>query len=101
MWQTFLEKLLPVLINAGIDSLHVTTAPTAAPGATTTPGQAPAPPTATGPIDEIKQLQIFLNEAMTPNPPLVVDGWLGPKTKALLLAGLAKLKPYLPMLGGR
>lgn len=40
----------------------------------------------------VKDLQQFLNLALGLNPPLVVDGWLGPKTDAAIEQGIAMLK---------
>lgn len=40
----------------------------------------------------IKDLQKFLNIALTLNPPLIEDGWLGPKTEEAIEAGIAKLR---------
>lgn len=42
--------------------------------------------------DAIKHLQAFLNIALSLNPKLDEDGWLGPKTEAAIDAGIAKLK---------
>ena len=57
-----------------------------------TPAQ--PPPDATIPIPNaaIKDLQALLNTVLALNPPLAVDGWLGPKTNDAIEAGIAKLK---------
>ena len=41
--------------------------------------------------EAIKDLQKLLNIALILNPPLVEDGWLGPKTEAAIEAGIARL----------
>ena len=38
-----------------------------------------------------RTLQKALNIALILNPPLVEDGWLGPKTEAAIEAGIARL----------
>ena len=40
----------------------------------------------------IADLQRLLNAVVSPQPPLDVDGWLGPKTEAAIELGIAKLK---------
>ena len=40
----------------------------------------------------IADLQRLLNAVADPQPPLNVDGWLGPKTEAAIELGIAKLK---------
>lgn len=59
----------------------------------------PAPPPTTIPAgtvpvpdEAIKSLQTFLNAVLALNPPLKVDGWLGPKTDAAIEEGIARLK---------
>jgi hypothetical protein len=56
----------------------------------------PAPPASDSlaPDQAIKDLQAFLNSALSLNPPLAVDGWLGPKTDAAIEAGIARLRSY-------
>ncbi len=44
--------------------------------------------------EAIKNLQKLLNTALILNPPLVEDGWLGPKTEAAIEAGIARLKSF-------
>jgi len=44
------------------------------------------------PSEAIKSLQLFLNTALVLNPPLVADGWLGPKTEQAIFDGITKLK---------
>ena len=39
----------------------------------------------------VADLQRLLNAVANPQPPLVVDGWLGPKTEAAIELGIAKL----------
>ena len=39
----------------------------------------------------VADLQRLLNAVVDPQPPLVVDGWLGPKTEAAIELGIAKL----------
>lgn len=58
--------------------------------------QTPTAPTATTKVSvpnaAIKDLQTFLNAVLKIDPPLVVDGWLGPKTDAAIEQGIALLK---------
>jgi len=42
--------------------------------------------------EAIKDLQKLLNVALMLNPPLDVDGWLGPKTENAIEMGIYKLK---------
>lgn len=44
------------------------------------------------PSRAIKDLQKLLNAVVKPQPPLDVDGWLGPRTEEAIEAGIAKLK---------
>lgn len=44
------------------------------------------------PSQAIKDLQKLLNLVVDPHPPLVVDGWVGPKTEEAIQIGIAKLK---------
>jgi hypothetical protein len=62
---------------------------------TTAPSTAPAnPPSGTVPVPDaaLKDLQTLLNAALKLNPPLKVDGWLGPKTDAAIEQAIAMLK---------
>jgi len=89
-------------INTLINMYKATTAPvqTTVP-ATPESGDVPAMPSITKKKSpEIEELQAFLNLAVKPQPPLAVDGWLGPKTEAAIHQGVEMLKPYLPMLAG-
>jgi hypothetical protein len=54
----------------------------------------PPPLNPQAPNQAIKDLQTFLNAALSLNPPLVVDGWLGPKTDAAIEAGIVKIRSY-------
>jgi hypothetical protein len=42
----------------------------------------------------IADLQRLLNAVADPQPPLVVDGWLGPRTEEAIELGIAKLKSF-------
>jgi len=42
----------------------------------------------------IADLQRLLNAVADPQPPLEVDGWLGPKTEAAIELGIAKLREF-------
>ena len=75
-WQAIFRLAVPVVTGL----LQNTVATTATPLAPTSPNKA------------IKDLQMFLNIALVLSPPLVADGWLGPKTEAAIEAGIAKLK---------
>lgn len=44
--------------------------------------------------EAIKALQSLLNTALGLNPPLVEDGWLGPKTEAAIMTGVARLRSF-------
>lgn len=44
--------------------------------------------------EAIKALQSLLNTALDLNPPLAEDGWLGPKTEAAILTGVARLRSF-------
>lgn len=58
--------------------------------------QTPTAPTATTkvsvPSAAIRDLQAFLNTALKLDPPLAVDGWLGPKTEAAIEQGITMFK---------
>jgi len=70
--------------------------PTPDPGAVTPP----TPPSVTAKASEaVKQLQTVLNSVLNLNPPLVVDGYLGPKTEAAIMAALKMAQPYMKMFG--
>lgn len=81
-WATLVSALLPLLQSLGSTF------------------KAPAPPPTSGTVaipaatadKAIKDLQAFLNSALALNPPLRVDGWLGPKTDAAIEAGIAQLR---------
>lgn len=84
-----------------INMFKATTAPVVvAVPSTPAQGDLPAIPSVEKkPSDAIKELQTMLNMVLKPQPPLVVDGWLGAKTERAIHDGLAMLKPYLAMLG--
>jgi hypothetical protein len=42
----------------------------------------------------IADLQRLLNAVADPQPPLEVDGWLGPQTEAAIELGITKLKSF-------
>lgn len=52
----------------------------------------PTSDTVRRPSQAIMHLQALLNVVMNPDPPLVEDGWLGPKTEAAIEAGIVRLK---------
>jgi hypothetical protein len=65
-----------------------------------TPAPLPVTPVPDNPLvpakanQAIKDLQAFLNTALSLNPPLRVDGWLGPKTDAAIEAGIARIRSF-------
>ena len=75
-WNAIFRLVIPVVTGLLNNAVQTTSTPVAP----TTPNAA------------IKDLQMFLNVALSLNPPLVVDGWLGPKTNDAIEAGIAKLK---------
>ena len=88
-----LTTLLPILASLlqSLGDFFRTPAPVPVP--VPTPDN-PPPLKPTAPDQAIKDLQTFLNAALTLKPPLVVDGWLGPKTDAAIEAGIAMLRSY-------
>ncbi len=84
-WLSALPALLALL--GSLKSTFVSPTPPVAP---TAPGTVAVPAPAAD--QAVKDLQSFLNTALALNPPLVVDGWLGPKTDAAIEAGIAQLR---------
>lgn len=82
-WATILKVGGPVILSL-LKNLGTGLATDAPP---TTPGTAVKVPS-----KAIKDLQQLLNIIIQPNPPLEVDGWLGPQTEAAIEAGIAKLR---------
>lgn len=90
-WNSLLRSVGPTLISildSTVASFGTTKPPPATPPATVPPGTVPHPSNA------IKGLQSLLNTVLTLDPPLTVDGWLGPKTEAAIEAGIVKLRSF-------
>lgn len=88
-WSALLKAVGPTLISLLGNTVSNLGTPIAPP---TTPS-APVPSGAVAhPSAAVKDLQILLNLALALNPPLVADGWLGPKTEQAIETGIAKLK---------
>lgn len=89
-WELILQKGAPIviaMIQSAITNFHAPTRP----AAPVPVDDAPAG-TVASPDEFIKHLQSFLNLAVKPNPLLVVDGWLGDRTRAAGEAGIAMLE---------
>lgn len=91
-WTSIFQTIRPMLVNLlqrTITDFGTPTAPPAAPA----PSEIP-PGAVPHPSDAIKALQKVLNAVVIDTPPVAEDGWLGPKTEAKIMAGIAKLKTY-------
>lgn len=88
-WNALLKTVGPTLISLLNNTVAGLGSASPSPPAPTigVPAGAVAHPSAA-----IKDLQTFLNLALALSPPLVADGWLGPKTEQAIEAGIAKLK---------
>jgi peptidoglycan hydrolase-like protein with peptidoglycan-binding domain len=90
-WTALLPALVQLLssLSAGL----FTPVPPGPPITPTTPlPSGPPPGVVPVPDAAIKALQALLNTLLALNPPLAIDGWLGPKTDAAIMDGIAKLK---------
>ncbi len=47
------------------------------------------------PSQAIKDLQALLNKVLNLNPPLIEDGWLGPKTETAIEQGISLIRTTL------
>src|SRR5260221_272784 len=90
-WTALLPALIQLLSTLRAE-LH-SPAPPGAPLTPDTPLPAGCPPGIVPvPDASIKALQALLNMVLALDPPLAVDGWLGPKTDAAIMDAIAKLK---------
>ena len=90
-WTALLPALIQLLSTLGANLK--TPSPPGPPLTPDTPLPAGLPPGVVPvPDAAIKALQALLNTLLALDPPLVVDGWLGPKTDAAIMDGIAKLK---------
>ena len=87
------SKIIDIVAPSVISIFRQTTAPTAP-----TPMAAPTVTVERKPSEAVKEIQDVLNTVLKIEPPLHVDGWLGPQTEKAIHDGIAKLKPYLSML---
>lgn len=86
-WSAIMKLIGPTLVRllqSTIENFGSTTVP---------PPVSSAPPSVVPKAnDAIKHLQAFLNVALSLNPKLEEDGWLGPRTEAAIDLGIEKLK---------
>jgi hypothetical protein len=92
-WVNVLPALLALLKSLG--DVFRSSSPPPPPVVVSVPDPTQRPPLLmVAPDQAVKGLQTFLNAVLQINPPLAVDGWLGPKTDAAIEAGIARLKTF-------
>jgi hypothetical protein len=89
-WAVIIAKAAPIAVSMLETAIQSFYAP-AKPAAPVAPDSAPKG-TVASPDEFIRSLQVFLNLAVKPEPPLKEDGWLGPATRAAGLKGIMMFK---------